>query len=272
MKNYKYIIHISDIQVRKMSRHTEYRIVFDRLYEKLSGIINDENRDQFLIVITGDIFHQKIDISNEQQVLVKSLFSKLMEFAEVVVIAGNHDLLVNNPDRLDSITPIVDSLDNKRIHYLKESKCYGIGNITFANYSVFAENSRPAELDEVVNNRKEGEHLIGLFHAIIDGSIGDNGMEFKNNNHVSNFKGLDMVLCGDIHLHQEVKADIPIVYAGSLIQQNFGEKLNNHGFLFWNIEKKVYKLIEVENDYNMVQFELSSIKNLETELKITNEQ
>jgi DNA repair exonuclease SbcCD nuclease subunit len=34
-------------------------------------------------------------------------FLKLEEIAPVVLIAGNHDLLENNKDRMDSLTPMV---------------------------------------------------------------------------------------------------------------------------------------------------------------------
>ena len=51
---------------------------------------------------------------------------------------------------------------------------------------------------------------------------------------ISLFDGLDYVLMGDIHRHQSWR-DGRICYAGSLIQQNFGETPDK-GFLVWDID------------------------------------
>ena len=45
------IAHVSDIHVRKLKYHKEYRAVFEQLYEKLK----EEKPD--IIVNTGDTFH-----------------------------------------------------------------------------------------------------------------------------------------------------------------------------------------------------------------------
>ncbi|WP_230677605.1 metallophosphoesterase, partial [Streptococcus pneumoniae] len=71
--------------------------------------------DDVRIVITGDIAHQKINISNEQLMLTSWLLNKLTEFGKVVIIPGNHDFLENNTERLDSITPVVELLNNQWI-------------------------------------------------------------------------------------------------------------------------------------------------------------
>ena len=254
-----------------MSRHQEYIVIFERLFTKLKEIIKD-NGDQFLIVITGDLFHQKIDISNEQQVLLKNLLNNLSDIAEVIVIAGNHDLLVNNKDRLDSITPIIDAINNERVHYLKESTLYKFDNVVFANYSVFEDNRRPDIEGYKEEMGEEGDRYVGLYHAPLSGSKTEMGFGFDTSDNVQIFNGLDFVMCGDIHLHQQVKADIPVVYAGSLIQQSFGENLSGHGFLIWNVEKAVYKHYEIPNENTMVKIEMGSINNLENEeLKVINE-
>lgn len=264
MRTIKYLIHISDLHVRKVSRHQEYMAVFERLKERLVGIVNGKHED-FLIVITGDLFHQKIDISNEQQMLLKTLLNDLSDIAEVIVIPGNHDLLVNNKDRMDSITPLIDGLNNMNVHYLKSTGMYKFDNIVFANYSVIEDCRRPNIEEYKDEMGEEGETYVGLYHAPLTGSKTELGFEFDTSDNVQIFDGLDFVMCGDIHLHQEVKADIPVVYAGSLIQQSFGENLSGHGFLIWNVDTAAYKHYEVFNDNTMVKLEMGSINNLEDE-------
>jgi DNA repair exonuclease SbcCD ATPase subunit len=40
-----------------------------------------------------------------------------------------------------------------------------------------------------------------------------------------------------------------VVYAGSLVQQNFGETLDKHGFLAWDLDTMTYEEIDIKNDY-----------------------
>ena len=91
-----------------------------------------------LLVIAGDLIPLSIQSYLKQsykwfkQKFLPWLQSLPVE--QVVFIAGNHDMLVNNKDRMDSITPIIDGIKSDKIKYYKESKCYPFHNIVFANY------------------------------------------------------------------------------------------------------------------------------------------
>ena len=190
----KTIIHISDVHIRKMLRHSEYIEVFVELYKRLKQTITKENRDDFVIVITGDIVHQKIDICNEQIMLVKDFFINLMEIADLIIISGNHDMLVNNKDRMDSLTPIIDGIHSDNITYLKESKCYPFHNLMFANYSVFEDNRRPniIETKEQLGEDVDKYTFIGLYHAPLQGCKTELGFSgFDSSDNVEIFDGLD---------------------------------------------------------------------------------
>jgi DNA repair exonuclease SbcCD nuclease subunit len=65
------------------------------------------------------------------------------------------------------------------------------------------------------------------------------------------FDGYDLALLGDIHKRQEIISEkgCKIVYAGSLVQQNFGESLDKHGFLAWDLDTMTYEEIDIQNDY-----------------------
>ena len=43
-----------------------------------------------------------------------------------------------------------------------------------------------------------------------------------------------------------------IAYAGSLIQQSFGENLKGHGYLKWHLDENYSELVEIKNDYGFV--------------------
>ena len=139
----KKVVHLADIHIRTMRLHDEYKTVFINLFSDLTDLLVDYKREEVRIVVAGDLVHQKIVISNEQLLLGTWFLRKLEEFGSVVVIAGNHDLLENNKDRMDSITPMVQFLPDKEINYFKESKCYLDNNIVWCVYSIFEENQRP---------------------------------------------------------------------------------------------------------------------------------
>ena len=69
----------------------------------------------------------------------------------------------------------------------------------------------------------------------------------------------------------KIKKIIPICYSGSLIQQNFGENVSNHGFLLWDSETKTFTEHDVENRFPYYQFKIKSLDDLENnDEKITN--
>jgi hypothetical protein len=139
----KAVIHLADIHIRTFRLHDEYKDVFKTLIKDIKVLVEGYDRDEIRVVIAGDLVHQKIIISNEQLILGTWLLRSLEQIAPVVIIAGNHDLLENNKDRMDSITPMVQFLPDENINYFKESKCYLDDNIVWCVYSIFENNERP---------------------------------------------------------------------------------------------------------------------------------
>lgn len=69
----------------------------------------------------------------------------------------------------------------------------------------------------------------------------------------------------------KIKKTIPVAYCGSLIQQNFGENVSGHGFLFWDVKDRTFTEHDVDNRYPYYQFKIKSLKDLDDEKeKITN--
>jgi DNA repair exonuclease SbcCD nuclease subunit len=194
----KFVVHLADIHIRTYRMHDEYMTVFKKLISDLTDLLSEYKREEIRIVIAGDLVHQKIVISNEQLMLGTWFLRKLEEIAPVVIIAGNHDLLENNKERLDSISPMVQFLSDKNINFFKESKCYLDDNIVWCVYSIFEGNERP----DIENARKEfgnDKTYIGLFHAPIINAKTDIGYEIEHGAELEIFEGCDMVMLGDIH-------------------------------------------------------------------------
>ena len=58
---------------------------------------------------------------------------------------------------------------------------------------------------------------------------------------------------------------------GSLIQQNFGESLKNHGFGVYSVSENEYKFEDVENHQPYLNFKIKDIEDIEKEReKLTN--
>lgn len=267
----KKIVHLADIHIRTFRMHDEYKDVFKNLLSDLKELLSDYQREEIRIVIAGDLVHQKIVISNEQLILGTWFIRKLEEIAPVVIIAGNHDLLENNKDRMDSISPMVQFLGDKEVNYFKDSKCYMDDNIVWCVYSIFEENARP-DIESAREEFGNDKTYIGLFHAPLINAKTDIGYEIDHGAELDVFEGCDIVMLGDIHKRQVFNhKGILVAYPSSLIQQNFGENVTKHGFLLWNVETKSFTEHDVENKSPYYQFRIKSLEDIENgNEKITN--
>ena len=267
-KKIRVVCHLADIHIRTMRFHDEYKDVFKTLISNLTNLLVDYKREEIRIVIAGDLVHQKIIISNEQLLLGTSFLRELEAIAPVIIIAGNHDLLENNKDRMDSITPMVQFLPDKDINYFKDSKCYLDNNIVWCVYSIFEENSRP-DIESARIQFGDDKTYIGLFHGPIIGSSTDIGYVIDHGYGLDIFEGCDAVMCGDIHKYGVYKyKDIKVIMPSSLLQQNFGEKISFHGFVLWNIEDLSTTFHNVENKSLYYQFKIKSLDDLENNEEI----
>jgi DNA repair exonuclease SbcCD nuclease subunit len=237
-----------------------YRRQFRILLEELKSKISEYEYDEIRVVITGDIAHQKINISNEQMMLTSWLITQLYEkIGKVIIIPGNHDFLENNTNRLDSITPIVELLNSNNVNYFRDSGVYEDDNINWIVYSLYQHNQKP----EFV--REEGKLHVGLFHGPIQGLSTDLGYEFENAYSPLNFVGLDLLLCGDIHKRQifQLPNGGKAIMIGSLVQQNFGETINHHGYGIYDVGENEYETYDIENEQPFLHFSISDISDIE---------
>jgi len=221
------IAHVSDIHVRKLKYHKEYREVFKQLYEKL----REEKPD--IIVNTGDTFHTKLDLSPEAIRMMSDLFVNLADIAPYYIILGNHDMNLKNSGRLDAISPIVDNLKHPNIHFHKYSDVVEVADgIDLHVLSIVDPENWQETLPEDRTN-------IALYHGSVVGSVTDTGWMMTHGDiDMETLEKYDYALLGDIHkTNQKIDNDGKARYPGSLVQQNHGES-NDKGYLIWDIEDK----------------------------------
>ena len=245
----KHIHHISDIQIRNLKRHKEYEEVFERTYEEVR-----KYKDNAVAYIGGDIAHSKTEMSPELIDQLSRLFKNLADICPTIIIAGNHDCNLNNLSRLDCLSPIVENLNHKDLHYLKHTGVYDCADTTFVVWDVWDKESDYIKAKDV-----DGDTKVVLFHGTVDRSETDLGFKLPSKVKMSMFDGYDLGLLGDIHKRQHLNDEETISYCGSLVQQNHGEGLS-HGYLLWDVPNRKSEYIEVPNDFGYYTIDIQDGK------------
>lgn len=186
----KNLVHFSDLHLKLFKDHDLYRSILNDMFDKFREIKPDR------IVFSGDLVHSKNNVSPELIEIVSWVLTECSKIAKTIVIIGNHDMIESNLERLDTLTPIINSLNNSNISYYKDRGVYEDENVNWCVYSLVQHNIPP----EIPQN---GKINIGLFHGAINGLKTDLGFSFGEESFDSSkFNGLEIVLCGDIHLRQ----------------------------------------------------------------------
>ena len=282
------LVHFSDLHIRILKHHDLYREIIGDMLSKFREIKPDR------IVFTGDLVHSKNQVSPELIEMVIWVLTECSKISKTVLIPGNHDFLKSNLERLDTLTPIIQALNNPNIVYYKDTGVFEDENVSWCVFSQFHGNV-PPEIHEGKGVR------IGLFHDPIQGLKTDLGYDFGDHGYdITKFNGLHIVLCGDIHKRQvletesyielpnesslneylrkgwnqvettafgkiKMKKKIKVIQIGSPIQQNFGESVYNHGFGIYDVENDTYDFVDIENKNPFLSFRINSIDDIETE-------
>ena len=246
----KHIHHISDIQIRNLKRHREYEEVFNGLYEEVK-----KNPNNAVAYIGGDIAHSKTEMSPELIDQLSRLFKNLSDIVPTIIIAGNHDCNLNNLNRLDCLTPIVENLNHPNLHYLKRTGIYTCADTDFIVWDVWDKEKDYIKAKDVPGDRTK----VVLFHGTVDRSETDLGFKLPSKVKMSMFKGYDLGLLGDIHKRQHLNKEETISYCGSLVQQNHGEDIGK-GYLLWDVPKRKSEYIEIHNDFGYYTIDIQDGK------------
>jgi len=244
--------HIADTHIRNLKYHFEYKEVFQQLYKSLK----EEKVDY--IIHCGDIAHTKTQISPEFVDMCRDFFQNLAAIAPTYIILGNHDGNLRNGSRQDALSPIAKAINDPNLILLKNAGEVKISDKFCLNVlSVFDEENWVEPTDESLVN-------IALYHGAIDKSKTDQNWTLGGDHSIEIFEEFDFAFLGDIHKTQKLDKEGRIWYAGSTVQQNFGESLDK-GYLLWDIENKdnfTNRLITFNNPKPFVTLTLSEKGNL----------
>jgi exonuclease SbcC len=271
----RYIFHLSDLHIRngdKIScRYDEYNDVFNETIISISNQIKKLNLllNEYIIIISGDIFHNKNIIGNYGLLLYKNFIEHLVKLGRVIIFHGNHDRNQSEIDQPSLVFSSTFNIDNLTI--LNDSTTFNIDNIGFSyvniddTLDIYRNSGRIQDLPTFPEIIGDVKYKIALFHGSFQNAKLFNGDCIRDENNpypLEWVKDFDYVLLGDIHKRQvfNYKKKTICGYSGSLIQQSFGENVVEHGYLIWDLENK--KINEI-NIYNKIGY--INIKENETE-------
>lgn len=275
MTTLRYIFHLSDLHIRngdKIScRYDEYNDVFNETIISISNQIKKLNLllNEYIIIISGDIFHNKNIIGNYGLLLYKNFIEHLVKLGRVIIFHGNHDRNQSEIDQPSLVFSSTFNIDNLTI--LNDSTTFNIDNIGFSyvniddTLDIYRNSGRIQDLPTFPEIIGDVKYKIALFHGSFQNAKLFNGDCIRDENNpypLEWVKDFDYVLLGDIHKRQvfNYKKKTICGYSGSLIQQSFGENVVEHGYLIWDLETK--KINEI-NVYNKIGY--INIKENETE-------
>ena len=234
----KKILHLGDIHFTLFKNH-------EQLYELINKLKSDIKKNKIdLVYIGGDVVHEFNKLSPELVTLLKYFFDVITEEVPIVMIMGNHDWNSNNPDRLDSLTPLIEN--NPNVHYLKYTGVYKLYDILWCVWSEYD----GFTLNEILDTIKDTPgYRIGCYHGVVSGCKLYTGELMESNVSVETFEKCNTVFLADIHNRQYFR-NKEIAYCGSTFQTNWGETDDeNKGGIIWEWDEKKNRYLP--EDYNI---------------------
>lgn len=270
------IIACADIHVPSLKGIDQLKISLVNFLDKCREIVDEEDSPENVrVVVAGDIFDRKLEITNESTLCVDWFFSELDKICKTIVILGNHDTNLKNMDRVDSLTPIFEIGKYKQVIYLDRELGYKSGiydddNVAWCLYSSFTGFNTPdIDVHKTAHEHEEEKQIyVGLIHADVNGAITVTNYVAENGVDPGVFDGCDFVIAGHIHKRQEIKKNgVRVVYCSSLKQKDMSESVSGHGFVLWDVEDPEeieYKYVDVPNpECGYYKFDITSITDIE---------
>lgn len=272
-----HIFHISDLHIRKGDanecRYHEYKQVFDNLFISLKDQISTLGlqTSDYIFVVSGDIFHNKNVIGNHGLMLYKQFLEGLTALGRVILFHGNHD---RNQNEINQPSLITSTVNINNLTILHSSQSFVIDDVGFSYLSIddtLNDQSTSGRINELPTfpaiSHQNLKYKIALFHGTFANVKLYNGTEVTDTQNPYPFKLLEefnYALLGDIHLRQKGSYNNYTLwgYAGSLVQQNYGEDIINHGYMIWNIRNATIKEVNVYNEIGMVNLKSNADGNI----------
>ena len=197
------------------------------------------------IIICGDIFHNRSEISVSTLDVAKKFFDYFKDF-QIYILAGNHDSYFKDNSEINSIS-ILDGWPNikivdKKPEEIKLKNKKGV----LVPWGTEYENIPNAD---VIFGHFEIVSFYMNTYKMCEHGISSNDL----------FKKSKTIVSGHFHKKDHRKYDNgEIIYLGSPYQQNFGDSLDERGIYIYDIEENNFEFIA--NDISPKYFKISTSK------------
>jgi len=205
------------------------------------------------IIILGDVFHNRSEISVSTLDTAKKFFDYFKNF-NLYISVGNHDSFYKNTSKINSIS-IFDGWKNINIIDDKPLQL-----------DIFNKKTVLVPWGTSMEDIPQADIIFGHFEI---SSFYMNSYKICEHGNSSKdfFKKAKTVVSGHFHKKDHRKYDNgEIVYLGSPYQQNFGDTLDERGIYIYDIENNDFEFIE--NDISPKYYKLSVDKLLKDEQKL----
>jgi DNA repair exonuclease SbcCD ATPase subunit/DNA repair exonuclease SbcCD nuclease subunit len=258
---------ISDIHLFNADRYDEQ----DYMMKSLLNGVNEEVTDKTMIIIGGDVFHNKGTATQDSLLTWNDFIGKLEELGvPVIVISGNHDLsTVHDKSKLDLLGATFVGRKWENVKYIGETGMYKVGDVgisVLAIRDIFRNKSSSRNevvLPQIPSNYPEDvKHKIMVMHATVyEGSAESYDPEKSRIPLGLIPKEVECLFLGDLHEPQTYKGKIrsradfvtkfsedglTYAYPGSTRQNTFVEDPLYHGFQVWDFEKREIRQVPIE--------------------------
>lgn len=257
----KTIIHSADWQYNESSQRIKDACIYaaNNYFDNLTRYSFEYDYNEMLQIIAGDIFDKKEKSSINEFLWIKGFLEKCCEFSETIITVGNHDYDLNNRDNPTLLKLLVENFNIPGLIYYEKSDIYEYNDeLRFFVYSNLDHNKKPDNFNEKL---KKDKLNIGLYHAPLSNAKDFNpNVKYMKHPSVKIFDGLNCVIMGDIHKRQAIQIDnnTYAVYSGSPYQRTWGEDVDNHGFVKWNLPELSHEFIDLKNPHRLIKIEMDT--------------
>lgn len=195
------------------------------------------------INILGDLIHTKSMIHTDAMFVLLNIIRDYQDLW-FNVIDGNHDMSSRSGTGNSALTGLDNEPNVNMIHKPTE-----INNIFYV----------PWNSSTMFETIKGGSKPFLISHfGLNEGSL-NSGISIVSDISIDDLTQYEMVLLGHYHKPQEIqKNNTRVLYTGSIIQMDFGERNDEKRFIVWNTENGLIESVPTEGYKKYYALELTS--------------
>ncbi len=248
-----YIGYIADLHMNLSRKDNPFFVhVKDALRD--FDILCDQH-DAKLVIIFGDLFDTKYQVSTASLVIASDLIAQLAEKRRVIIVRGNHDTASLN-DIKTNLCEVFSHYPNVTV--VNEYEPIDIGNTVLHCLAYFENDKLIPMIDEMVMAENKVNLLIS--HIGVDEFVwhGDPS-EYVAVVDAPRLRKFDKVYLGHFHGHQR---KFNIAYVSSPLQSKHGDEKGQHGFMFYDTDtqKDLFVVNESSPQFITLEFNKDNIK------------